>query len=1377
MRRVVIAQSSFEQERPSPHAKRALSANLTNICKTNMNRFLTKKKAKRAQPEPKFELDLTTALPSSNEFRTSLLMPGLSSRFSMLREQDDPNSILGKASDDSVLEPKRQSRLYDFGFKPSGLSDIAEVSSISSSVRPPFANERTNSYASDNGYNTDGETDASVMSRSRPGEGNVLFGGRQKITRIGGDGSKGRTLYDDDVAKSTFQKWRAEERQRERDAANAAAGTKFSFEEERKSPSKPGSYAPSVSGSLKRQTSSSTVTSGVDSRSSTAATSINSQGPPSASMSPAAGFSGFNFGLSGANTSTPSEQESAQPAAQTSAPAPLAPMNGVSVTKRRLYDQGLNREMQDQQSNVMNRLHSINKRPGMNGRSTPDLFQSRNAFAGAERPLNSGPAGARVANAGPTALERKPTLTGLPGRNVKIDPSNPDQISPLPRSPIPPVSPNPGASSDREELVASSINPNDRGKATAMGVFNKPKQFNEQQFLDRQMALRMGRETPTPRENNIEAIPEVPVSPVSPLREEASGSSLPTSHAAPVSPILEEAPTLSPPSTQHIPASMPSPRPDARLAGPTPSMNSPAPTPWDRSRSVSSGPFNRSRSTSGTERAESPAAPTPFSAFQKAAMQLKGSPVPPPAAPAAPVAPASDERKDTPQMPSRNKFNFIDDSDSEYEEGPAPSVQPLLNGKLPPNTRLADDAPLVPPPQLEHPAFRSSPQPSQESLRVDVRKPSVEKTSPIEARPFPGEVDSPTLPAATGNGLSGMIRHLRDNSATSTYSTMTAAPTPLNGPTLQTKNLNNGPSSAGMQSTAHSSYSHSNPWDLEEFNGEMRNLDARDSVSVLGDDGSKDRAAEVAPLKQAAPQKPEASQEPSWQQELSKKTHNRGGSTETQQEREALANELASRQKAIQEKLRERAENDMRSPSPGPGKPSAPFIGMLRQKPSFDNFRSRDNSRTRDDSRSRGQSRPRGESNARGADKAARILGVNHSTHSLAMQERPSHDAERGQAPRGIPMPRPSRELQQNGYGSSSNPASASRPSTGRESSEEKVRSRSNSNAPAPPTGRSRSNSELSNGRSRSRQGRYRDDATPPAAPEATIPEQGPVPEQVIPEMPESPSQSNGLREYKPVDAATFQQQGLWPPPQNPIVHPLGVPSPRPSPSLGHGFGPSSPALGVPARPSPGPSPAVTPGLGQMSPGIFNSGRATPISPFGHPTPPLSSSSTPIAPAFPATVSAPNLLANAGVKASRPRKMSIKKSDIGDPVLISTTSVVDTIELPAGASLRNGMEAAPPVPPINPRRKRFGFGRGDNDPPEPPFAKPMYGSGSLSSDESPKVPRTRHRLKKSSSDGAKIGLYIRAQQESKFPAPATQSTPALAHLQQNSPPRMQNGMF
>src|SRR5687767_1263403 len=181
-----------------------------------MNRFRTKKKAKDdssaprpsaeyessgpfrmfgkkkvQEEEPKKDIDLATALPSSDDFRTSLLMNGLSARFSMLREQDDPNSKIGKASDDSVLFPKRQSRLDMFG---AGLHDIAEVESIRA---PPFA--RQDSYHSDDAASTSG----SVMNRSKPTEGNNLFGGRQKIYKNTAGGNKsnglpGRALYEDD---------------------------------------------------------------------------------------------------------------------------------------------------------------------------------------------------------------------------------------------------------------------------------------------------------------------------------------------------------------------------------------------------------------------------------------------------------------------------------------------------------------------------------------------------------------------------------------------------------------------------------------------------------------------------------------------------------------------------------------------------------------------------------------------------------------------------------------------------------------------------------------------------------------------------------------------------------------------------------------------------------------------------------------------------------------------------------------------------------------------------------------------------------------------------------------------------------------------------
>ena len=89
------------------------------------------------EPKPKLELNLANVLLSSDDFRTSLLMNGLSARFFMLREQDDPHSKIGKANDDSVLFPsKRQSKLNAFGYQSYGLSDIAEVASINRSVRP-----------------------------------------------------------------------------------------------------------------------------------------------------------------------------------------------------------------------------------------------------------------------------------------------------------------------------------------------------------------------------------------------------------------------------------------------------------------------------------------------------------------------------------------------------------------------------------------------------------------------------------------------------------------------------------------------------------------------------------------------------------------------------------------------------------------------------------------------------------------------------------------------------------------------------------------------------------------------------------------------------------------------------------------------------------------------------------------------------------------------------------------------------------------------------------------------------------------------------------------------------------------------------------------
>jgi hypothetical protein len=91
------------------------------------------------------------------------------------------------------------------------------------------------------------------------------------------------------------------------------------------------------------------------------------------------------------------------------------------------------------------------------------------------------------------------------------------------------------------------------------------------------------------------------------------------------------------------------------------------------------------------------------------------------------------------------------------------------------------------------------------------------------------------------------------------------------------------------------------------------------------------------------------------------------------------------------------------------------------------------------------------------------------------------------------------------------------------------------------------------------------------------------------------------------------------------------------------------------------------------------------------------------------------------------RKKSIAKSEISDPVFLSTTSVIDTVSLPE-ASLKNGAGSfvPPPVPPINPMR-RMGFGRSDSEKSDGPTSHPDS-----------QIPQPRNRLRKSSSESKSL---------------------------------------
>lgn len=458
------------------------------------------KKGKKGQPEKKdeVEVDLTSALPSSDDFRTSLLMPNLSARFSMLKEQDDPSSKLGKANDDSVLFPKRASRLNLFG--NSQLADISEVSSVHGSARPSLAMGCTDSYVSGDGYGTDEDSQSgSVMSRSRPGEGNNLFGGRQKVYKIptgagaSASGSKkdsaseapedagsgtsmggGKFIYENDVAFSAFQKYREQERQKQRqlelEISEQLHENTQKDEEDVSSPSLP-NY------SRNRTTSSSTTSGPSNNRTSTAATSIDSQ-----SHSSVQGPSFFNPPTSN-NAATLSKQNS-------------GPGVDRSQTKtRRLYGQGLEQAAQNQQSSALNRLESLSRQRGdINDPTMLGRSQSRSATSLNERFRGISPvyASPGFPSASPTPSTTSPGLRSPDGAHregsVNSTGSNPGFMPPL----SPPASEGEDAGS-----LAAAVQPEDRGKATALGLFNKPAaKYDDDQFSKLQRQMHEGRNTP-----------------------------------------------------------------------------------------------------------------------------------------------------------------------------------------------------------------------------------------------------------------------------------------------------------------------------------------------------------------------------------------------------------------------------------------------------------------------------------------------------------------------------------------------------------------------------------------------------------------------------------------------------------------------------------------------------------------------------------------------------------------------------------------------------------------------------------------------------------------------------------------------------------------
>ena len=1135
----------------------------------------TFRKKKKPEPEQKPEIDLSQALPSTDDFRTSLLMPNLSARFSMLREQDDPASKIGKANDDSVLFPKRVSRLDLFNNR-AGLPDITEVESTraGSVPRPPFASIRTESYGSDG-------NDGSMLGRARPGEGNTMFGGRQKIFKIpvGAAGSVkdlsmddgesitrqnmgGKALYESDTLPSAFQIARQREKQEQQE--REMAGIDHSGGRPSKEQDRSGS-PPMPRYNRNRETTSSTNSGPSQSRASTAATSIASQ-------------------------------RSVYDASGPGPPPGSASSDRHFPKGKKLYGQGLEHHHLEQQSSSLQRINSLNRQRAGVGRALP---QSRSATNLNDRFQKAGPVS--TSNGANTA---SPSPSPTPPRMQEFDLGLPNE-SPPPvnqvdsgygKSPTisPPMSPSMDPIHADATLVAA-LEPNDLGKATASGAFNKPaKQYDDQQYLQRQLQLQEGRNSPSP----VLVRPFSP--PNQPNGDQKAGRSRNNSQGSQFSrtgsmrhawehhmedrvlrPVLERAMT---PTTQS----------SLRNEGEDPGSAVGERTFF--------GGMSGSELGSNPE-SESEADPnSPILGGGRS--QGFRQPGPPPVS-------------QTKPKPAKEDFQFD------------------LNGQ-----RLSGPTEETASDSRSHKSEATITQQVQNGMKPNEPPQIVYQNS-----------DSPTLaPAGVENGLSGMVhQHLRNVSNTSSVypedSPRRSRPevresifgheSALNQQEMQSPESLQGAqwrhadrqSDQSIPPVPHP-LSFSARQFLEQATA-LKHQDSRKAMQVL----ANDKAQRV--LGGEAPRPSHEAAQP-WQEQL-RAHHARGGSTETQMERESLANELEARKRIVRNNLQTFAEVESRDSSPARNRESSP-------NPSF-GFLKKANSAS-----------PAGRQEK--STKAMKMLGLDANAETdqapqdLFMGREQYPDRAIPPTQRVLkPLPRDMRQQQ-----SDDSPTKSKRSFFG-----------SRSRSPHP----SKSSSDSSERRPHSRKGSAGkiqlprgdsdsfDQTEPlPSSHMRTMPYTGQQPSDV-PRTPGVPLEvSNRMRSNsKPSPpgngpTSTSNEQRVAPP-GTPVMM---------NPSTRSGTTTFQPPTAHSQFPTQGSHPQ------------FSTTHPTMINPHSSP-----SHSNP----HPSSRHGPGS-----------RKASINKQDISEPTFLSTTSTFDTVDLPPGASLSNGMDevhppfSVPAIPVRDSRRKR-----------------------------------------------------------------------------------------
>ena len=126
------------------------------------------------------------------------------------------------------------------------------------------------------------------------------------------------------------------------------------------------------------------------------------------------------------------------------------------------------------------------------------------------------------------------------------------------------------------------------------------------------------------------------------------------------------------------------------------------------------------------------------------------------------------------------------------------------------------------------------------------------------------------------------------------------------------------------------------------------------------------------------------------------------------------------------------------------------------------------------------------------------------------------------------------------------------------------------------------------------------------------------------------------------------------------------------------------------------------------------------------------------------------------------QKRAVSKYQISEPTFVSTTSNVPIVDLPPGARLSNGVDA-PPVPPMNPRRRRqtttqtiVNAFKGDRHELHHPTLTEEQRSVS---DGAETMHQSKNRLRKVSSEGGHMNARARQEIFSGPPPPLPQYPP------------------